>query len=160
MKISQIITEKYKNQDPNRPADKIDQYGDSRWFDTDGWRHRDGDLPAYIDSNGSQAWFQHGRAHRDDDKPAYVGATGTKVWWHNNSQQRDGDKPAVIRGDGTQEWWQDSKKHRKTGPAVIHPNGDIEFFLNGYEYTEEEWAEAVGMRRHEMLAMKHKLGLH
>jgi len=140
MKISQIITEKYENQDPNRPADQIDHHGGQMWYDTNGNYHRDGDLPAIIWDDGAQTWFRHGDRHRDGDKPAY------------------------ISSNGTQAWWQHGKRHRETGPAIIHANGDIEFWLNHVEYTEEEWAEKVGMirgmRRHEILVMKHKLGLH
>ena len=111
MKFSEIITEQYENQDPNRPPDNT-EYGESRWFDTDGELHRDGDLPAFVDPDGSQSWWQH------------------------------------------------SLLHRETGPAAIWANGAVEYALNGEEYTEEEWAEKVGMRKHEMLMMKNKLGLH
>jgi hypothetical protein len=112
MKISQIITEQYENQDPNRPADYIDDDGTRMWYDTNGKLHRDGDLPADVCRYGSQYWYQHG-----------------------------------IR-------------HRETGPAVIWSDGDVQFWLNNDEYSIDEWAEEVGMRRHEILVMKHKLGLH
>jgi hypothetical protein len=111
MKISQIITEKYENQDPNRPADYVDIDGDQYWIATNGHLHRDGDLPA------------------------------------------------IIRDDGRQYWYHDGKKHRETGPAFIWSDGAVEFWLNNYEYSIEDWAEKVGMRKHEMLITKHKLGL-
>jgi hypothetical protein len=135
MKFSEIITEQYENQDPNRPADGIDNAGNHKWYDTMGRYHRDGDLPAYIDDYGTQVWFQHGQRHRDGDKPAYINA------------------------DGDQLWWQQGRLHRETGPAVIRAGGACDFWLNGNPYSMEEWAEQVGMRKHEMLIMKHKLGL-
>jgi hypothetical protein len=161
MKISQIITEKYENQDPNRPPDEVNHYGDQYWFDTMGRYHRDGDLPAYINNEDEyQEWYQHGKIHRDGDKPAHIGGDGTQVWLQHGERHRDGDKPAIVYAHGTQSWYQHGILHRETGPAIIHANGDVEFWLNHVKYTEEEWAEKVGMRKHEMLMMKNKLGLH
>jgi len=135
MKISQIITEQYENQDPNRHSDLVDIIGDQYWYDTNGNRHRDGDLPAFISQSGRKTWWQHGLRHRDGDKPAFIGADGSKAWY------------------------QHGMKHRETGPSVIWYDGTVEFWLNGNEYSIEKWAEKVGMRKHELIMMKHKLGL-
>jgi len=54
------------------PSPTIDEYDDSDdgilddngnryWFDKDGKRHRDNDLPAIIWKDGSKFWFKHGQ---------------------------------------------------------------------------------------------------
>ena len=159
MKISQIITEKYENQDPNRPADGIDNAGNHKWYDTMGRYHRDGDKPAIIAANDTQVWYQHGKRHRDGDKPAYITAGGTKEWWQHNKQHRDGDKPAVIGANGTLSWWHHDKLHRETGPAVEWPSGYIEFWLNNKKYKIDDWAEKVGMHAIDLHDMKEKYGI-
>jgi hypothetical protein len=140
---------KYKNQDPNRPPDKIDRrrkskqhYGENlwyakHWYDTDGKYHRDGDLPAVVrnDSRGTEMWYQHGQC------------------------QRDNDKPAIVNAYGKQEWTQDGQIHRETGPAVINADGTVEFWLNDQQYSIEEWAEKVGMSAIDLHDMKEKYGL-
>jgi hypothetical protein len=124
MKISQIITERYDSQDPNRPPDIFDELpgGDAdtacyQWLDTNDEIHRDGDLPAAI--------FY------------------------------DTDETTII----ARAWYRHGQLHRETGPAVCDDQDNIQFFLNNEEYSMEEWAEKVDMRKHEMLMMKHKLGL-
>jgi hypothetical protein len=144
VKISQIITEQYENQDPNRPADVEENKDGSlllSWLDNSGRLHRDGDMPAYIDTvDGTREWYQHGLMHRDGDMPAYVGYDGTQL---------------VFRV-----WYQRGNVHRENAPAVINEDGAVEFWSNGKRYKNiDKWAEQVGMRKHEMLIMKHKLGL-
>ena len=38
--------------------------GDREWFKDD-FRHRDGDMPAVISTDGYQAWYKDGEFHRD-----------------------------------------------------------------------------------------------
>ena len=71
---------KYKNQDPNRPADDIDT-GDQFWYDTNGKPHRDDDLPAIIWGDGEQEWYYHGKQHRETG-PA-VTFLDTNEFWIN-----------------------------------------------------------------------------
>lgn len=71
-----------------------------------GLTHRDGDKPAVIKGDGTQKWYQHGDLHRGDDKPAVIKADGTRKWVLNNQYCRRDDKPAIIDADGTQIWYQ------------------------------------------------------
>lgn len=61
--------------------------------------HRNGDLPALEDSNGSVGYYTHGKPHRDGDQPAYIRRFGTEVhmrWYKHGVLHRDGDQPADI----------------------------------------------------------------
>jgi hypothetical protein len=46
--------------------------GGKRWRDEHGRLHRDNDLPALIDPNGTKAWFQHGELCRKNGMPCVV----------------------------------------------------------------------------------------
>ncbi len=45
--------------------------------------HRDNDLPAVIDFDGTQKWYRYGKLHRDNDLPAVICAGGTRGWWQH-----------------------------------------------------------------------------
>lgn len=36
-------------------------------------------------------------------------------------------------------WWKDDLIHREDGPAIEYEDGSKKWFLNGVEYTEEEF---------------------
>lgn len=139
------------------PPTEITPEGTKVWKNKEGKIHRDFDLPAIIDKNGKKAWYQNGNPHRDGDRPAVIAANGIeKAWYKNGDLHRDDDKPAIIskgarrwykRGlshrdnhfpaiehaDGQREWWVEGKRHCEIGPAVIHPQGAVYYFLNGEE---------------------------
>ena len=64
-------------------------------------------------SDGSQAWWLHGKRHREDG-------------------------PAVIYLDGYQAWYLHGQLHREDGPAVIWPDGSQEWWLDGVQVSAEE----------------------
>jgi hypothetical protein len=45
----------------------------------------------------------------------------------------------ITYPDGSQEWYKDGKVHREDGPAVIETDGYQYWYLNGREYTKEEF---------------------
>ena len=47
------------------------------------------------------------------------------------------DGPAVIHPNGHKEWWINDKLHREDGPAWIHPNGAEEWWLHNFCYEFE-----------------------
>ena len=51
------------------------------WKNKKGQLHRDGDLPAYINSEGTWWWYQNGKRHRDYDLPAYIDTDGNCEWY-------------------------------------------------------------------------------
>ena len=106
------------------------------WY-KNGKKHRDDDKPAVIGGDGGLVWYKNGKIHRDGDKPAYIGADGSLEWWKNGEYHRDGDKPAEIREDGTLAWYKNHLLHRVTSPAVITPNNEHEYWINGVNVTKE-----------------------
>lgn len=52
----------------------------------------------------------------------------------------------VIDEHGTAVWRNNNGgRHREDGPAVIYNNGTPEWCLNGYPYTFDNWADALGL---------------
>ena len=107
-------------------------------------QHRDGDLPAYMDSKGKSKWYKNGDLHRDGNQPAVTEADGTKKWYINGQYGRTDQGPTVVQPDGTQLWllqeedeYQDNIYHNIHGPAVIHSDGSVEYWLGGNRITEE-----------------------
>ena len=70
------------------------------WYNKNGLKHRDNDLPAVIYSNGSKGWYINGLMHRENDLPAMIG-NGEEYWYKNGKMHRDNDLPALIRENGT-----------------------------------------------------------
>ena len=137
----------------------------------DGKLHMDGDRPAEIRPNGTELYYRQGKLHRDGNKPAMMCHRGTVKYAVNGKYHRVGGEPAIVwskspyakewwlngeiqrvlKRDGTQEWFAPGATdrdagilHREDGPAVIHPNGRTEFWLDGVQYrTQAAWEEAL-----------------
>ena len=60
----------------------IDQNGNKFWYNKEGQRHRDNDLPAIEWANGDKFWYQNGKLHRENG-PAIEYANGIKEYWIN-----------------------------------------------------------------------------
>ena len=91
----------------------------------------------YKDCYGGVDWWKNGQWHRDGDKPAVIASNGSLYWYQNGKRHRDGDKPAWIDADGKLLWYQNGLCHRSFGPAVIYPNGKLEWWINHEEITKE-----------------------
>lgn len=96
--------------------------------------------PTAILSDGRKVW--HKRIidngahicrilHREDDRPAVITRKGTKEWWVNGKRHRENDRPAIIDSHGKQMWYKSGLLHRDVGPAVVKPNGEIQYWKNG-----------------------------
>jgi len=83
-------------------------------------------------------WYKNGQRHREGDLPAVKYANGDLEWWFNNELSRDGDLPAVICNNGHKEWYNKGKRHRIGGQAVIFPEGDGFWYVDGHGCTDEE----------------------
>jgi hypothetical protein len=59
---------------------EIDKYGNKTWYNTSGELHRDNDLPAVENANGSKSWYVNGELHRLGGLPAVEYANGDKEW--------------------------------------------------------------------------------
>jgi hypothetical protein len=114
---------------------RINSNGSQEWY-KEGKRHRDGDLPGVIFSKG-QAWYKKGKLHRDGDLPAYVGSNGTQEWYKEGKLDRDGDLPAVIYSNGDHYWYKEGKLDRDGDlPAVIYSNGDQFWYKEGKRHRD------------------------
>lgn len=45
--------------------------------------------------------------------------------------------------DGTKLWLKEGKYHNESGPAKIWPDGSVEYWLNHYPVTKEEWTRLM-----------------
>ena len=122
------------HRDGDKPA-MIYADGTQAWFQ-DGQLSRGDDKPAMIYADGSQEWFVNGKHGRDGDQPAIVTATGEKSWLKDGRFSRENDKPTVITEDGTQFWYRTGSKlgilHREGGkPAIITANGKKAYYVDG-----------------------------
>jgi len=104
------------------------------WY-RDGALHRDSDKPARVialsQTPVEEGWYRDGKLHRDGDKPAWIRADGCRRWYQDGKLHRDGDNPAVIEGtgaNGVQRWYQHGKLHRVGAPAIIHADGEEEWW--------------------------------
>jgi len=55
--------------------------------------HRE-DGPAWIEDNGTTAWFLGGRPHRHDG-PAIESSYGRKEWWQHGELKRENNLPVI-----------------------------------------------------------------
>ncbi len=97
-----------------------------------------------IHKNGNRTWFNSkGDWHRTDG-PAVECRNGHKEWLVDGARHRT-DGPAVERSNGYKSWWVNGKRHRDDGPACEDRNNkkNIEWYLEGKEYTEEEYKKEV-----------------
>ena len=118
-------------------------FGDKVWLDQFGRLHRDHDLPASIDSTGYMAWYVRGSLDRPDDKPATVYPDGSCMWYRAGERHREEGKPAVVSANGYTAWYQHGRLHREDGPAVIHPDGRQEFYLQDTAVSSEAYGTAL-----------------
>jgi hypothetical protein len=103
----------------------------------------------------SETWYlPNGDYHREHG-PAIVnyyknGQRGNVCYYINGKLHRD-DGPAWVDYDEDgfvveESWHSQGKLHRTDGPAnVFHHNKDVSiyYFLNGIEYTKEDWEREV-----------------
>jgi hypothetical protein len=132
--------------------------------------------PAEIRQNGTQLYYQEGRLHRENGLPAMTAAGGTQKFAVNGKYHRLGGQPAITwskspyrhewwengeiiraqRRDGTYEWYapgyierEEALLHRTDGPAVVYPNGNEEYWLQGTAYrNRHDWEIALNAVNH------------
>jgi antitoxin component YwqK of YwqJK toxin-antitoxin module len=108
--------------------------GTKKWY-KNGLRHRDGNLPAIEYSNSTKEYYKHGRLHCDNG-PAII-QFGYSKYYKNDQLHRDGDLPAIQYSDGTQEWYKEGLLHRDGNlPAIIKANGSKEYYQYGQLHRE------------------------
>jgi len=63
------------------------------------------------------------------------------VEYYRNGVLHNEDAPAVDRANGERYWYKYGVLHRIGGPAVYMPNGTSKYFIDGKEFTEEEYLD-------------------
>jgi len=61
---------------------------------------------------------------------------GTIIWRGEGSIPHCEDGPAIIFPNGDKEWWVNGELHREDGPAVLRVNGSNEWWLHGKPWKE------------------------
>ena len=131
----------------------------ARTWTLDGRLHREHDLPAVVNSDGTRKWCRYGRPHRDLGRPAYQNSTLGQTWSRHGLDHRAGDRPALIRGyvrgwyrrglqhrdhdrpafisDDIKWWYQHGALHRDHGqPAITWPDGSRMWYRHG-QYSRD-----------------------
>jgi hypothetical protein len=114
-------------------------------LDEDGFLHCE-DGPAFIHQNETH-YNIHGKHHRLDGPAAICGDGQIEYYVDGKLHRVDG--PAFIlkaKDYDNHRYYYEGKKHRMDGPAVevISHKGVVvdyknQWFINGIEYTEEDW---------------------
>lgn len=115
-----------------------DKHGAVRFLNEFGKLHREGDLPAEINHQGS-FYYQNGLLHRDNG-PAIIG-NHQECYFKYGMRHRDGDLPAVIHYLGeneilSQEYYQNDVLHREHRPALIWSTGSYQHYKHGKLHNE------------------------
>ena len=101
---------------------QIDDYGTTRWFNSDGILHRE-DGPAIEHADGNQYWLVNGILHRDEF-----------------------EGPAAIHANFRKEWFLRGILHRTSGPAVEYDNGDAEWWIDNSRLTSIKFSKFLSER--------------
>ena len=89
-----------------------------------------------VKDNGEIIWFLNGVPHREDGH-AIEYPDGTKAWAFEGKYHRE-DGPAIEFAGDINFWYRHGELHREDGPA-LESDEVIAWYLNGIEYTLEEW---------------------
>ncbi len=84
--------------------------------------------------------------HNENDQPAVLYDSEIIEYWQNGNYHRNNNLPAIIHPDGFKNYHYKGFLHRINGPAVEHPNDNLNYyFYMGKEYgsnfTPESWTE-------------------
>lgn len=111
-------------------------------------------IVTYQSGEISKDWYQNGKRMQSNKHPNQItrAPDGRESWSFRSENgiglHREGG-PALKMYDGTLEWRVRGYLHNPDGPAIIHPNGDREYYLKDIAYTEEDfnnkelWKQAV-----------------
>lgn len=130
-KDNQLIFEVYLREAAEDDSDSTDNdnyTGIRRYPDRATHHYENGSLVQVDYDNGDHVWYEKGKRHRKDGGPAAIWNTGEKFWYNHGKQSRE------------------------DGPAVVHPNGDFEWWLDGYDFQDpRHWAAMVLKKRNQTI---------
>ena len=97
--------------------------------------------------NTHKIWYKNNKRHRDGDKPAVIWTDGDKEWYINGRRHRDGDKPAMVYRTGNS-WYKHGKVHRINAPAIISDSYQCWYYYNDRSNTEREYQKLMYEKGH------------
>lgn len=69
------------------------------------------------------------------------------------------DGPALVHANGDREWWVNGKRHRTDGPALVRANGCKEWWFNGKRFVNTtSYRNNAKLSDEQMLALVIKYG--
>jgi hypothetical protein len=71
-----------------------------------------------------------------------IDSYGNVIFVLNGELHRE-DGPAVTLPDGTEFWLKEGSLHRTDGPAVIQSNSKKQWWIEGINYTEEDFNNKI-----------------
>ena len=138
------------------------------WYKQGKWHREDGPAKTWADGDGE--WWVEGKLHREDG-PACEYANGDKNWYLEGREYSEKDWNAKIqelkepkmktikvksfseipknftgiveRPDGSKYWYKNGMYNREDGPAIEYSDGGVWWYLEGQEYSEEEFNEKI-----------------
>lgn len=75
------------------------------------------------------------------DEPTIVWFSGNKYWYKNGKLDRK-IGPAIIT-ESSECWYTENKLNRLDGPAIIYTNGSKQYYIEGVNYTKEEYNKII-----------------
>jgi|TARA_B110000240_G_C13261404_1_gene351783 hypothetical protein len=107
--------------------------------------------------HGGTVWMLNGKYHRTDGPAFESDVTNRRSWWKYGERHRT-DGPAVESIYGNQ-WWIDGRLHHSDGPAIEYNDGNVCWYLEGLEYSFEEWlAKTTGLTDEQKVMFKLRYG--
>ncbi|RTK95508.1 MAG: hypothetical protein EKK64_06715 [Neisseriaceae bacterium] len=82
------------------------------------------------------------------DEPTVVYKDGIKEWKDEQKGFHRTNGPAIMYPNGEEEYWVNGKRHRENGPAVIYPNGDCEYWDHGKRHRKNGPAVIIGNKQY------------
>lgn len=90
--------------------------------------------------------FSYLTARNIIDKPTLISRMRNIEFCNGNGYYKDGSGSIILHRKNLPAhiangriWYKNGRKHNINGPAIIFKSGHLNYYLNGIEYTNEEW---------------------
>jgi hypothetical protein len=74
-----------------------------------------------------------------------IDMVGNEYWYNDEQELHRENEPAIVYISGATIYFLNGKKHREDGPAIDFQNIK-EWYINGVQYSEEEFLRIVKMK--------------
>jgi hypothetical protein len=90
----------------------------------------------------NELYLDHVDSCKQEDEEVIEYSDKTKVYFRNGQYHRL-DGPAITYDDGSKLWYKENKLHREDGPAIEWVNNQNFYYLDGVEYSENDYYTKV-----------------